>query len=57
MIFRRIDRTSSTASGRSAAVQTSGASASIHSRASARSPAAGRALSSAWNSQVRAQRR
>lgn len=56
MILRRMARTSETASGRSAAVQTSGASASIHSRARARSPAAGRALSRAWNSQVRAQR-
>ena len=41
---------------RSAADQTSGPMTSTYSRPSARSPATGRALSSAWNSQVFAQR-
>ena len=43
-------------SAASAACHTSGATASTYAPPSARSPATGRALSSAWNSQVLAQR-
>ena len=53
---RRIAWTSSTKPSRSAADHTIGPITSTYSRPSARSPATGRALSSAWNSQVFAQR-
>ena len=53
---RRICCTSGTKFSRSAACQTSGATASWYASPSAVSPATGRALSSAWNSQVFAQR-
>ena len=53
---RRIACTSATKPARPAAGQTNGATASTYSLPSARSPATGRALSSAWNSQVLAHR-
>jgi hypothetical protein len=52
MMRRRMDRMSSTASGRSAAVQMNGWTAASHSFPSALSPAATRDFSSAWNSHV-----
>lgn len=53
---RRMRCTSGTKFSRSAAFQTSGSSAATYSSPSSRSPATGRALSSAWNSQVFAHR-
>ena len=56
MTRRRIAWTSLTKPSRSAALHTIGSTISTYSRPSARSPATGRALSSAWNSQVLAHR-
>ena len=56
MTRRRIARTSVTKFSRVLAIQIIGDSASMYAWPSALSPAANRALSSAWNSQVVAQR-
>ena len=53
---RRIACESSTKCSRVTALHTNGCVISTYSRPSASSPASGRALSSAWNSQVLAQR-
>ncbi len=56
MTRRRIAWTSSTKPSRCEADQTIGPTSSTYSSPSATSPATGRALSSAWNSQVLAHR-